>query len=100
MKPQVKQFMPAMIVITLFIAKINYAAGNMHYPILVLAVDNKFGTFTGEILKTEGFNEFQIESPADAKVTMKYLKKFDVIILTEVSLTAAEKEKFARYVYD
>ena len=100
MKYQVKRFMQVMIVISLFITKINYAAGNMHYPILVLAADNKFGSFAGEILKTEGFNEFQIDSPTDAKVTLKYLKKFDVIILTEVSLTTAEKEKFARYVYD
>jgi hypothetical protein len=100
MKSQLRQFMRVMIVTGLFITWINYAAGNMHTPILVLATDNKFGSFTGEILKTEGFNEFQIESPWNAKVTLQYLKEFDVVILAEALLTAAQKEKFERYVYD
>ena len=100
MKYKNKQFIPVLIVISLFIAKISYASGNIHYPILVLATDFKFGSFTCEILKTEGFNEFHIDSLTDAKVTLKYLKKFDVIILTEVSLTVAQKEMFARYVKD
>ena len=99
MKYHVKQLMPVMIVISLFITKISYA-GSTQYPILVLAADNKFGSFAGEILKTEGFNEFQIELHTAARVTLKYLKQFDVIILTEASLTAAEKEMFARYVYE
>ena len=100
MKGQVTQCMRVMILTGLFITLVNYAAGNMHSPILVLATDNKFGSFTGEILKTEGFNEFQVESPGNAKVTLKFLKEFDVVILTEALLTAAEKEKFERYVYD
>jgi len=89
-----------MITIIWYIARIDYAAAGVQYPILLLATDNKFGSFAGEILKTEGFNEFQIDSLADAKVTLKYLKKFDVIILAEVSLTTDKKEMFARYVYD
>ena len=100
MNYRVKQFIQIIILISLFIARIDYATAGVHYPILLLATDNKFGSFAGEILKTEGFNEFQIVSLADTKVTLKYLKKFDVIILAEVSLTTAKKEMFARYVYD
>ena len=47
-------------------------------PILVLATSSNFGLYTGEILKTEGFNEYQLDSISDAKVNLKYLKQFDV----------------------
>ena len=55
-------------------------------PILILASNDNFGLFTGEVLKTEGFNEFQILSPTDTKVNLGYLKKFDIIILAENNL--------------
>src|SRR5260221_8871061 len=100
MNYRVKQFIQIIILISLFIAGIDYATAGVHYPILLLTTDNKFGSFAGEILKIEGFNEFQIDSLAGAKVTLKYLKKFDVIILAEGSLTTDKKEMFARYVYD
>ncbi|MEP7143732.1 MAG: hypothetical protein ABI707_12710 [Ferruginibacter sp.] len=67
-------------------------------PILVLATDNKFGSFTCEILKTEGFNEFEMVSINDVKVTSPYLKKFDIIILTEVPLTNGQKKLLSKYV--
>lgn len=92
--------MPVWLVISLFTTNINYAAGNKQYPILVLATDKNFGSFTGEILKTEGFNEFQMDLVTDAKITLKYLNKFDVVILTEISLTSSQNEMFARYVKD
>src|SRR4029078_4097422 len=52
---------------------------------------------TCEILKTEGFNGFQKDSLTD-KITLKYLKKFKVIIVTEVGLTTAQKEMLSLYV--
>jgi hypothetical protein len=98
MKYDVKQLMPLLLVISLFIVKIDYAAGAAQSPIMVLATDKNYGTFTGEILKAEGFNEFQIQSIADSRVTLNYLKKFDVIILTEVSITDSQKEMLSRFV--
>src|SRR5436190_2473497 len=71
---------------------------NSRVPILVLASNNSFGLYTGEILKTEGFNEFLIQSPEDEKLTLYYLKKFDVVILAENSLTAKQQSMFSRYV--
>ena len=98
MKYDVKQLIPFLLVISLFIVKIDYAAGATQSPIMVLATDKNYGTFTGEILKAEGFNEFQIQSIADSRVTLNYLKKFDVIILTEVSITDSQKEMLSRFV--
>ena len=73
------------------------SAPSSHYPVLVLATDQNFGSFTCEILKTEGFNGFQKDSLTD-KITLKYLKKFKVIIVTEVGLTTAQKEMLSIYV--
>ncbi|MEO6546391.1 MAG: hypothetical protein ABIN94_00265 [Ferruginibacter sp.] len=84
---KVKGLMLSMSVLCLFLSKVNYASGNLSHPILVLGTDKNFGTYTTEILKTEGFNEFQMISVANAKVTTAYLKQFDVVILTENKLT-------------
>ena len=71
---------------------------NSTVPILILGTNNNFGLYTGEILKAEGFNEFQIHSIPDTKITLDYLKKFDVVILTENNLTVKQQAMFARYV--
>jgi hypothetical protein len=49
--------------------------------ILVLATSQGFWTYLGEILKAEGFNDFQMESPVAPGVTAGYLREFDVILL-------------------
>ena len=67
-------------------------------PILILATDNGFGSYTGEILKAEGFNAFRVDSLPDTKIKLKYLKKFDIIILTESLITPAQKEMFSVFV--
>jgi len=67
-------------------------------PILVLATTSNFGVYTGEILKTEGFNEFQMDSLSDAKVSLKFLKQFDVVILSETLVTPSQKEMITTYV--
>jgi len=67
-------------------------------PILILATNNNFGTYTSEILKAEGFNEFQTDSLTDAKVSLTYLKQFDVVILGETSITKSSKSMLTDYV--
>jgi len=67
-------------------------------PILILATNADFGTYIAEILKTEGFNSFLIESQHSKKLTASYLKKFDLIILTECSIATALTKTFERYV--
>jgi len=52
-------------------------------PILVIASHDKFGTYTAELLKTEGFNEFRMKPPDSEKISYNYLKRFDIVILTE-----------------
>jgi hypothetical protein len=97
MKYRIKHFAPLLLLIGLLTAKTNYAATNAHDPILVLATDRNFGSFTGEILKTEGFNEFRMDSLTD-KTKLSYLKKFDVVVLAETSVTDLQMEMLARYV--
>ena len=87
-----------MFVISFFMIECNYATGKAPCPILVLATDNNFGSFTSEILKAEGFNEFQIRPLADINVTLSYLKEFDIVILTEVVLTENQQQMLVRYV--
>jgi hypothetical protein len=97
MKYPAKIFINSLFVTWLIFAGFLKAAPSSNDPILIVATDKNFGSFTGEILKTEGFNEFQMD-PLTDKITLQYLKKFEVIILTEISLTNTQKEMFSRYV--
>jgi len=73
-------------------------AGEPTAPILVLGTQSEFGEFTREILRAEGFNEFQTASPSDSEVTASYLDQFDVVILSQSSLDQAAADLLARYV--
>ncbi len=67
-------------------------------PILLLATNSNFGVYSGEILKTEGFNEYHLDSLSDSKVDLNYLKRFNVVILAETVLDNSQKEMFGDYV--
>jgi len=97
-KYKIKRYVPVLLAMSFFIATTNCSTGVTPYPILVLATDSHFGSFTAEILRTEGFNEFEIHPLADTKVTLPYLKKFDVVILTENAVTETQQEMLVRYV--
>src|SRR5262245_49712713 len=87
-------------VLALFFTESIYATGKIKPPILILGIPKHFGDYTGEILKAEGFNEFQIDSLTNIDFSLKYLKQFDIIILTEVSLTDQQENMLASYVKD
>lgn len=87
-----------LVAISLFFTNPDYAAGNPTHPLLVLANTDHFGSYTTEILKTEGFNEFQIDSLSGNKTSLKYLKEFRVIILAQIAISPAQKEMFEKYV--
>lgn len=98
MKDRAKKFMMVVLLtVSLLSAKTSYATGEQGNPILLLATDENFGSFIGEILRTEGFNEFMME-PLNDKMTIRYLKKYDVVILAESSLTANQLRTLSRYV--
>src|SRR4030095_2064104 len=80
-----------------FSGSIN-AAGKKNHPILILGVPGHFDTYTGEILKAEGFNEFRINSLTNVRFSLKYLKRFDIVILTEVLLINEQKIILISYV--
>ncbi|MEX2231978.1 MAG: hypothetical protein WD824_07455 [Cyclobacteriaceae bacterium] len=67
-------------------------------PILLLASQDNFGLYTGEILKTEGFNDFKIDSLGASKVTPEYLAGFDIVILAETLVNAPEQKMLTEYV--
>ena len=67
-------------------------------PVLLLATDRDFGTYTAEILKTEGFNEFTIDSLAGEKVTNSYLAQFDLVILAESKINPLQLILIREYV--
>ena len=72
--------------------------GNPSLPVVILATHSGFGTYTAEILKTEGFNEFLVDSLTNPAITLRYLKTFDLVILGETSVTASHKKMLADYV--
>lgn len=70
-----------------------------NYPILIVVNDqtrSQFGQYTGEILKAEGFNAFQVEM-LDA-ITLSLLKSYAIVILTETRLSVAQAALFRAYV--
>jgi hypothetical protein len=67
-------------------------------PILILVSQGNFGEYTGEILKTQGFNSFDIISISDNILTLDYLKKYDIVILTETPLIDHQAELISNYV--
>jgi hypothetical protein len=75
-----------------------HAVPSPRSPILVLAKSQGFGTYLGEILKAEGFNDFQMESPSAPGITARFLSKFDVVLLGETELTEAQAGRLSRYV--
>ena len=81
---------------------LNYScstAGDRNYaPILVLATNTNFGTYTGEILKAEGFNEFIVDSLTGNNITPVYLTRFDIVILSETAVTKEQNAVLSDYV--
>src|SRR5688572_7716040 len=67
-------------------------------PILLLAGQQNFGLFTAEILKTEGFNDFKLDSISNPAVTKDLVEKFPVVILAETSVNAAQQDMLSQYV--
>jgi len=65
--------------------------------ILVLATADHFGLYTGEILKTEGFNDFVMDSITE-QTTLNYLKGFDIVILAHTELTAYQRQTLTQYI--
>lgn len=76
------------------------AADKENFPILILGATDHFDTYTGEILKAEGFNEFQIEAITNNNLSLAHLRKFDLIILTHTTLTARQTKALTLYVKD
>lgn len=100
MKEYVRQSIPCFLLLILLNVKVSHALAYAQHPILVLVNDNNFGPYTCELLKTEGFNEYQMESLSNGNITTAFLKQFDVVILTVASLTDQQSSALIKYVKD
>jgi hypothetical protein len=67
-------------------------------PILLLATSSNFGTYTGEILKAEGFNEFDIDSLKGGSISTAFLAKYDLIIIAEDVTDPHDWQLLSRFV--
>jgi len=83
----------------LLISGIISCSGKIHIaPVLLLATDKDFGSYTAEILKTEGFNEFAVDSLSGEKVTSSYLAQFDLVIMAESKIDSVKLSMIREYV--
>jgi hypothetical protein len=87
-----------LVIIILFSGIISCSDKTPVAPVLILASDTDFGTYTAEILKTEGFNEFIMASIATDKVNESYLSQFDLIILAESKIESVKLSLVKEYV--
>ena len=94
-----KKILKTWLLVVLTVCLLDCSQGDSFNPILILATNANFGTYTAEILKAEGFNAFTLESPSSKKLTLYYLKKFDLIILAECKLESTITERLLKYVY-
>jgi len=69
-----------------------------HAPILILGTRADFGTYTAEILKTEGFNEYELDSLTSTNTSLRHLLNFDLVILGETKVTSDQARKLTEYV--
>jgi hypothetical protein len=67
-------------------------------PILLLATPGGFGTYTEEILKTEGFRGIEVDSINSGKITRSYLSTFDLVILAESKMDPEKSRMIRHYV--
>jgi hypothetical protein len=99
----IKKIIPKIIcfaTIMLISGMINCSTKVQVPPILLLATNSDFGTYTAEILRTEGFNEFVVFSTADENVTESYLAQFDLVILAESKIDHSKLNMIREYVRD
>lgn len=67
-------------------------------PFLILATDKDFGTYTAEILRTEGYNDYDLASLSGKEITASLLNKYDIVILAQKEIDPVEKELIIDYV--
>ncbi|MDR0792926.1 MAG: hypothetical protein LBE82_06425 [Chitinophagaceae bacterium] len=98
MKQYAKQLIPLFLLPLVFITTAGCMSGYAQNPIMILTGDKDFGHYTCEILKAEGFNEFQIESLNSEKITPAFLQNFDIVILSATPLSDRQAEMIEKYV--
>jgi hypothetical protein len=87
-----------LVTLILFIVHTSCSEKITSPPILILATKADYGTYTAEILKAEGFNEYHIDSLTNINVNLEYLQNFNLVILCKTVITASQSVMFAEFV--
>ncbi|MEJ1241939.1 hypothetical protein WBG78_27585 [Chryseolinea sp. T2] len=66
--------------------------------ILLLTSSKHFGSFAGEILKTEGFNHYSKDSIGSPALTSDTLNTFDIVVMTMTDVTDHQVKLLTNYV--
>ena len=66
-------------------------------PILILGTDSGFGSYISEILKTEGLNEYEIDSLNNPGVNLSFLMPYKLVILGKTRVDTADLKLLASY---
>lgn len=69
-------------------------------PILILGDHKSFGLYTEEILKTEGYNAYDISDVANTQITKDLLQRYEVVILGKCTLDFRQVEAIKNYVQE
>jgi hypothetical protein len=67
-------------------------------PVLLIADQAEFGSYTGQILQTEGFNGYTARSFSDPGINLSYLGKYDAVVLSKQKINPAQAEMLKKYV--
>jgi hypothetical protein len=95
---RMKRLFSLIMILAFFVLSHGCVAEKQNCPILVLATHANFGLYAGEILKAEGFNEYDSDSLSNSKVTPDRLRRYDIIILGETPVTGTDKRYLSEYV--
>jgi hypothetical protein len=82
----------------LFAVLISCSEKDTIAPILILATNADFGTYTAEIVKAEGFNEYHHDSLTNTNVNLDYLQSFKLVILGKTVVSKSQSEMLYKYV--
>lgn len=95
----IKSYSPLKVVtVFVFLILVACKQEDSQSPVLILATQNSFGSYTGEILRTEGFNEYDLISIESDAVTTSYLKRYDIVILSQNGIDLNKSEMISQYV--
>ena len=90
---------PILLFVCIFFTTFYAATGQrLQSPILLLYSTDEFGAYTSEILKTEGFSDFDARELGSVNLSAELLKKYRIVVLSCTRLSPEQVLAVASYV--